>query len=98
MKKIFFLLFILSFVLFTNCRENDPNNENGIDDILSAENDREFDGGSFIVFPELNKQLIADLELLCKVWGFLKYHHPESEKGNIIGIMNYSAFFRLIYK
>jgi C-terminal processing protease CtpA/Prc len=47
-----------------------------------AENDREFDGGSHIVFPELNKRNIHDLELLGRIWGFLKYHHPAIAKGN----------------
>jgi C-terminal processing protease CtpA/Prc len=51
-------------------------------DILPAEKDREFDSGSNIAFPSLNDQLIANLELLGKLWGFLKYHHPEVGKGN----------------
>jgi C-terminal processing protease CtpA/Prc len=47
-----------------------------------ADKDNEFDKGSNIVFPELNEQQIANLELLGKIWGFLKYHHPEVGKGN----------------
>ena len=47
-----------------------------------AENDKEFDNGSTITFPAISKQLISDLELLGKLWGFLKYHHPEAGKGN----------------
>ena len=47
-----------------------------------AEKDNEFDNGSGITFPSLNKQLITDLELLGKLWGFLKYHHPEVGMGN----------------
>ena len=47
-----------------------------------ADNDKQFDNGSAIVFPTLNEQLIANLDLLGKVWGFLKYHHPEVGKGN----------------
>ena len=47
-----------------------------------AENDKEFDTGSGIVFPTLNEKLISDLDLLGKLWGFLKYHHPEVGKGN----------------
>ncbi len=50
--------------------------------LLPAEKDHAFDGGSTIVFPELTKQRIADLDLLGRVWGFLKYHHPEVGKGN----------------
>ena len=47
-----------------------------------AENDKEFDSESNIVFPELTKQKIEDLELLGRIWGFMKYHHPAIAKGN----------------
>lgn len=47
-----------------------------------AENDKEFDHGSGIVFPELSKQHIRDLDLLGRIWGFLKYHHPAIGEGN----------------
>ncbi|GHV58963.1 hypothetical protein FACS1894182_12330 [Bacteroidia bacterium] len=50
--------------------------------LFPAEKDKEFDEGSTVVFPALNKQLISNLELLGKLWGFLKYHHPEIGKGN----------------
>ena len=50
--------------------------------ILPAEKDQEFDTGSNIAFPKLNEQKINDLELLGRIWGFLKYHHPEVGKGN----------------
>jgi len=43
---------------------------------LPAEKDKEFDSGSNIVFPPLDNQKINDLELLGRIWGFLKYHHP----------------------
>ena len=82
MKKPFFLLFIFSLLLCVSCRADDPNDEIEVEDIFHAEKDREFDDGSHIVFPELNNHLITDLELLCKIWGFLKYHHPEVGKGN----------------
>ena len=29
-----------------------------------------------------NKDLITNLELMGKLWGFLKYHHPAVGKGN----------------
>ena len=38
--------------------------------------DKEFDGGSGIALQELTKIQIANLAMLGKVWGFLKYHHP----------------------
>lgn len=50
--------------------------------LLPAEKDEEFYNGSNITFPELNEQLINNLELLGKLWGFIKYHHPEVGKGN----------------
>jgi C-terminal processing protease CtpA/Prc len=50
--------------------------------LLPADKDKEFDSGSNIVFPALNTKIIDDLELLGKLWGFLKYHHPEVGKGN----------------
>lgn len=50
--------------------------------LTKAELDKEFDQGSDISFPELTPERISDLELLGRVWGFLKYHHPEVGKGN----------------
>jgi C-terminal processing protease CtpA/Prc len=47
-----------------------------------AQLDKEFDNGSFIEFPELTPKITEDLELLGRVWGFLKYHHQEIGKGN----------------
>ncbi len=47
-----------------------------------AEKDSEFDNGSKISFPKLDDTLITNLELLGKVWGFLKYYHPEIGTGN----------------
>ena len=38
--------------------------------------DREFDGGSGVAVKDLTKIQIANLAMLGKVWGFLKYHHP----------------------
>lgn len=50
--------------------------------ILPAEKDKEFDKGSNIVFPDLTEQIKSNLELLGRIWGFMKYHHPEIAKGN----------------
>ena len=44
--------------------------------------DIEFDDGSLIEFSELTLKDIKNLELLGRVWGFLKYHYPEIAKGN----------------
>jgi len=51
-------------------------------EVAKATLDREFDVGSKITISELTPQKIDNLELLGKVWGFLKYHHPEIAKGN----------------
>lgn len=50
--------------------------------VYNAHLDKAFDTGSTIEIPALSSGLISDLELLGKVWGFLKYHHPEIAKGN----------------
>ncbi|MFA6654100.1 MAG: peptidase S41, partial [Candidatus Delongbacteria bacterium] len=47
-----------------------------------ADNDKEFDNGSIVTFPEMNTQVVENLELLGRLWGFLKYYHPEIGKGN----------------
>ncbi|MCH2043139.1 MAG: S41 family peptidase [Saprospiraceae bacterium] len=50
--------------------------------LAKAQLDKEFDTGSAVQFPELDAKRLKDLELLGRVWGFLKYHHPEIAKGN----------------
>lgn len=51
-------------------------------ELLPAEKDTEYEKGSNITFPSLDKKTIDNLDLLGKIWGFLKYHHPEVGKGN----------------
>lgn len=43
--------------------------------------DREFDGGSGTALNELTGVQIENLATLGKVWGFLKYHHPQATSG-----------------
>ena len=43
--------------------------------------DREFDEGSKIEAIALNKQTVKSLDLLGRVWGFVKYHHPAVARG-----------------
>jgi len=50
--------------------------------LFPADKDKEFDAGSNIIFPTLNEQKINDLDLLGRIWGFLKYYHPAIAKGN----------------
>ena len=56
---------------------------------LPAELDKAFPFGSNIIIQlsknpdsKEDKSLISNLDLLGKLWGFLKYHHPEVGKGN----------------
>lgn len=51
--------------------------------IFGADADNEFDNGSGIGIPDINKRMIADLKLLGQVWGFLKYYHPEVAAGKL---------------
>lgn len=51
-------------------------------EIPPAEKDKEFDNASNISFPELTNRTTTNLELLGRIWGLLKYHHPEIAKGN----------------
>lgn len=46
-----------------------------------ADSDKELDSEANIEMPELTDDLIDNLALLGKTWGFLKYHHPEIGKG-----------------
>ncbi|MFV0329281.1 MAG: S41 family peptidase [Dysgonomonas sp.] len=47
-----------------------------------AEKDKEYDEGSQIELGEiLTPQKIENIEVLGKVWGFLKYYHPEVVQG-----------------
>jgi len=54
------------------------------DDTAKAarDSDRQFDGGSGIVIHELSPGQIKNLVTLGKVWGFLKYYHPQVTAGH----------------
>jgi len=67
MKKYILTVLISMMAISVSCQKN---------------KDNEFDKGSNIIFPELNESVVNDLELLGKLWGFLKYHHPQIGKGN----------------
>ena len=45
--------------------------------------DTAFDAGSDIVLDTLSQRQQENLFTLGKVWGFLKYHHPEVAQGNL---------------
>jgi C-terminal processing protease CtpA/Prc len=50
--------------------------------VFKAASDKEFDNGSMISTIPLTKSHVADLALLAKVWGFLKYYHPAVARGD----------------
>jgi C-terminal processing protease CtpA/Prc len=50
--------------------------------LLPADEDHEFDDGSNITIHNWSSGQLSDLKALGKIWGFLKYHHPEIAKGN----------------
>ncbi|MBP5649686.1 MAG: peptidase S41 [Bacteroidales bacterium] len=47
----------------------------------STVKDTAYNHSSGVVFPEMTPQLVDNLDLLGRVWGFLKYHHPVISKG-----------------
>ena len=86
MKSHFLLLLLLSILITTGCRQ--PKNP-----VTDTDSDFENVGNEIPEVPKiiihLSKELdseedsflISNLELLGKIWGFLKYHHPEVGKG-----------------
>lgn len=71
-KTIIFVSILIATSFSTYCQSTQT---------FSAENDKEFDNGSNIAFPELDSRTIDNLDLLGKLWGFLKYNHPEIGQG-----------------
>ncbi len=54
-----------------------------VEKVLSkAEQDTAFATLSAVSIPELNSENIENLELLGRIWGFLKYHHPAIASGD----------------
>jgi C-terminal processing protease CtpA/Prc len=47
-----------------------------------ADMETEFDNGSKITFKQYTPQTVENLELLCRIWGFLKYYHPAVAAGD----------------
>lgn len=80
---------ILLLFIILSCGAQSTTRDNEFKHALAFA-DQEFDTGSKIDIPKLQKSLIVDLELLGRVWGFLKYHHPEV--GNGIYNWDYELF------
>ena len=62
---------------------------------FKADLDCEFDNGSNVSFSSMNEVQIENLRVLAKIWGFVKYYHPEVAKGKYQ--WDY-ALFRLLPK
>ncbi|MGH9868687.1 MAG: S41 family peptidase [Candidatus Polarisedimenticolia bacterium] len=45
--------------------------------------DKEFEAGSRVTVSRLSPAQVSNLATLCKVWGFLKYHHPRVAAGEL---------------
>lgn len=74
MKKHILFSILLLFCAALSYAQTPSNKSNVVKDTV-------FDHGSNIVFPEMTPQLVDNLELLGRVWGFLKYHHPTISNG-----------------
>ena len=74
MKKILYILLVLISCAIT-CVGQETSST------TSESKDNSIVQSSNIVFPELTPQVVDNLDLLGRVWGFLKYHHPTISKG-----------------
>ena len=50
-------------------------------ELAPAALDKEFDKGSGIDVITINKESTSNLELLGRIWGLMKYHHPKVAEG-----------------
>lgn len=69
------LILILTIILSISCHAQSPNSK--------FQTDKEFDNGSNFHLNATNKKEVEKLYKLCKIWGFLKYHHPTIAKGEV---------------
>jgi len=79
MTKLFLTISILALTINLYSQDNSVTKKSS--NAYPALMDKEFEKGSNIIFPEVNDSLILDLACLGKVWGFLKYNHPEIANG-----------------
>lgn len=67
---------------FTLTVDGKPLDQAPAKELNKAQKDKTFNNGSNITFGSLGSNQIENLELLGRIWGFLKYYHPEIGKGN----------------
>jgi len=77
---LFVAVLLASMVSGTPHKANSDSIE---DKLIAIEIDRAFDGGSGVTLTELSGTQVESLVILCKVWGFLKYHHPTVTGGKV---------------
>jgi hypothetical protein len=79
-KKIIISSILIVMVLtFTSCTTSDKTEEKN----LKRSQDIEFASDSGVRIENLNEVQQKNLHTLAKVWGFVKYRHPEITAGNI---------------
>ena len=90
-KLIILLVVLFSRTISVLSQQNPFNGDSGINleftdttnkHSFNADMDHEFDDGSMIFLFPLNEMQIESLRVLAKIWGFVKYYHPEVAKGN----------------
>ncbi|ABO25667.1 S41 family peptidase [Shewanella loihica] len=62
--------------------DDKPLTSSQLREIPRAYKDDEFDAGSKLVLSGLDEATLVNLDLLGRVWGFLKYHHPNVGRGD----------------
>ncbi len=78
-KKIMIFVAMIMFVLIITACSNSEKNEQQ----LKRYEDTEFELDSGIRIDDLNETQKENLFILAKVWGFVKYRHPDITKGKL---------------
>ncbi len=90
-KLIILLVVLFSKTISVLSQQDLPYDDSGVDleftdtidkHSFNADMDHEFDNGSMISLSSINEMQIESLRVLAKVWGFVKYYHPEVVRGN----------------
>ncbi len=73
---VLFNLFFICFIIWGCSSTKDIHQ-------IGRDKDQEFDNGSGIYLSSIIEKEIMDLAKLCKVWGIVKYYHPEVISGEV---------------
>lgn len=74
-KSIILIIFIL--IIIGGCSPTKEVHQTGRD------KDHEFDKGSGIYLSTISEEKVIDLAKFCKVWGVVKYYHPQVVAGDV---------------